>query len=177
MLRVLPRAVAAWFRALPKWSAAERESDAPINAHAQYHGAELDEIPDRNAPRSPAYATPYLLGSLTVSILRPFFRRRLSTSRPHFVAIRVLNPCVRIRRLLRGLYVGLPIYASPLSSISCITLPRNATPLVIGSQQLTLFRALVEITLTFVTSLRTFAPSVLSTTQCTLQKPPISGSD
>jgi hypothetical protein len=56
-----------------------------------------------------AYTPAYLEGNWTVSRLRPFFRRRLRTSRPHFVAIRNLKPCVRIRRLLRGRYVGLPI--------------------------------------------------------------------
>jgi hypothetical protein len=56
-----------------------------------------------------AYTPAYLEGSWTVSRLRPFFRRRLRTSRPHLVAMRNLKPCVRIRRLLRGRYVGLPI--------------------------------------------------------------------
>ena len=44
----------------------------------------------------------YLEGSLTVRRLRPFLRRRLRTSLPHFVSIRVRNPCVLMRRLLRG---------------------------------------------------------------------------
>jgi hypothetical protein len=57
-------------------------------------------------------APAYLVGSLTVSLFRPFFRLRLNTSRPHRVDIRVRNPCVRIRRLLRGRYVGLPITSS-----------------------------------------------------------------
>jgi hypothetical protein len=56
-----------------------------------------------------SYTPAYLEGNWTVSRLRPFFRRRLKTSRPHLVAIRNLKPCVRIRRLLRGRYVGLPI--------------------------------------------------------------------
>jgi hypothetical protein len=56
-----------------------------------------------------AYTPAYLEGNWTVSRLRPFFRRRLKTSRPHFVAMRNLKPCVRMRRLLRGRYVGLPI--------------------------------------------------------------------
>jgi hypothetical protein len=55
------------------------------------------------------YTPAYLEGNWTVSRLRPFLRRRLRTSRPHLVAIRNLKPCVRIRRLLRGRYVGLPI--------------------------------------------------------------------
>lgn len=49
-----------------------------------------------------AYAPAYLLGSCTVSCFLPFFRRRLKTSRPHRVDILSRNPCVRIRRLLRG---------------------------------------------------------------------------
>jgi hypothetical protein len=56
-----------------------------------------------------SYTPAYLEGNWTASRLRPFFRRRLRTSRPHLVAMRNLKPCVRIRRLLRGRYVGLPI--------------------------------------------------------------------
>jgi hypothetical protein len=56
-----------------------------------------------------SYTPAYLEGNWTVSRFRPFFRRRLKTSRPHLVAMRNLKPCVRIRRLLRGRYVGLPI--------------------------------------------------------------------
>jgi hypothetical protein len=55
------------------------------------------------------HAAAYFDGSFTVRRLRPFLRRRLRTSRPHFVSIRVRNPCLRIRRLFRGRYVGLPI--------------------------------------------------------------------
>ena len=55
------------------------------------------------------HAAAYLDGSRTVRRLRPFFLRRLSTSRPHRVAIRARKPCVRMRRLFRGRYVGLPI--------------------------------------------------------------------
>lgn len=47
-------------------------------------------------------APAYFDGSLTVSCLRPFLRRRLSTSRPHFVSMRARKPCLRIRRVLRG---------------------------------------------------------------------------
>ena len=50
-----------------------------------------------------------MLGSWTVSRLRPFLRRRLRTARPQRVAMRVRNPCFRIRRVFRGRYVGLPI--------------------------------------------------------------------
>jgi hypothetical protein len=41
-------------------------------------------------------------GSDTVSRLRPFLRRRERTARPQRVAIRARNPCLLIRRLLRG---------------------------------------------------------------------------
>lgn len=73
----------------------------------------LDRARRRNVccpiiPQAPAYFE----GSLTVRLLRPFLRRRLSTARPHLVDMRSLKPCLRMRRLLRGLYVGFPIYAS-----------------------------------------------------------------
>jgi len=48
------------------------------------------------------YEAAYLDGTLTVSRFRPFFRRRLNTSRPQRVDIRARNPCLRTRRLLRG---------------------------------------------------------------------------
>jgi len=43
----------------------------------------------------------------TVSRLRPFLRRRDSTARPQRSPIRLRNPCFELRRLLRGLYVGI----------------------------------------------------------------------
>ena len=46
---------------------------------------------------------PCFEGRETTSCLRPFLRRRESTARPHRVAIRARNPCLLIRRLLRGL--------------------------------------------------------------------------
>jgi hypothetical protein len=57
------------------------------------------------------HAAAYFDGSFTTRRLRPFFRRRLRTSRPHRVSIRARNPCVRMRRLFRGRYVGLPIHS------------------------------------------------------------------
>ena len=45
-------------------------------------------------------------GSETVSCFRPFLRRRDSTARPQRLAMRALNPCLLIRRLLRGRYDG-----------------------------------------------------------------------
>lgn len=55
------------------------------------------------------HAAAYFEGSFTTRRFRPFFRRRLSTSRPQRVSIRARNPCFRMRRLFRGRYVGLPI--------------------------------------------------------------------
>jgi len=49
---------------------------------------------------------PCFEGRRTVNCLRPFFRRRDSTARPHRVAMRARNPCLLIRRLLRGRYDG-----------------------------------------------------------------------
>lgn len=51
-------------------------------------------------------ALPCLDGMETTRLLRPFFRRRDNTARPHRVAIRARNPCLAIRRLLRGRYDG-----------------------------------------------------------------------
>jgi len=42
----------------------------------------------------------------TVSRLRPFLRRRDSTARPQRSAIRFRKPCLAMRRLFRGRYVG-----------------------------------------------------------------------
>src|SRR5690606_29998923 len=51
----------------------------------------------------------YFEPTATTSRLRPFFRRRLSTSRPARVLIRARNPCLLRRFRFRGRYVGLPI--------------------------------------------------------------------
>lgn len=86
--------------------------DAPIEPASHFSLQSGDqrlcsgEIPSRIETD---YAPAYFVGSFTVSRLRPFFRRRLSTSLPHLSDIRVRKPCVLIRRLFRGLYVGLPI--------------------------------------------------------------------
>src|SRR5205823_14945872 len=55
--------------------------------------------PPRALPRG------YFLGALTTSRLRPFARRRLRTLRPALVALRLRNPCSRLRRTLLGWYV------------------------------------------------------------------------
>jgi len=49
---------------------------------------------------------PCFEGSETVSRLRPFLRRRDSTARPQREAMRARNPCLLMRRLLRGRYDG-----------------------------------------------------------------------
>ena len=54
-----------------------------------------------------------LYSLLTVRRLRPFARRRLSTSRPFFVLIRTRNPCVRRRRRRFGWNVRFPFISSP----------------------------------------------------------------
>ena len=43
----------------------------------------------------------------TVSRFRPFLRRRDKTARPQRSAMRKRNPCLAIRRLFRGRYVGI----------------------------------------------------------------------
>lgn len=52
-------------------------------------------------------ARPCFDGIETVSRFRPFLRRRDRTSRPQRSAIRARNPCLAIRFLLRGRYVGI----------------------------------------------------------------------
>jgi hypothetical protein len=56
--------------------------------------------------------------AVTVSRFRPFARRRLSTRRPFFVAIRTRNPWVRLRRRRFGWNVRLPFMESLLLSTS-----------------------------------------------------------
>ena len=63
---------------------------------------------------------PCFEGSETVSRFRPFFRRRESTARPQRVAMRARNPCVLIRRLLRGRYdgfIGRPLQSEPVKLV------------------------------------------------------------
>ena len=52
-------------------------------------------------------ARPCFDGMETVNRFRPFFRRRDRTSRPQRSAIRARNPCLAMRFLLRGRYVGI----------------------------------------------------------------------
>lgn len=53
---------------------------------------------------------PCFEGSDTVRRFRPFLRRRDSTARPQRDAIRARNPCLLIRRLLRGRYDGFIVF-------------------------------------------------------------------
>ncbi len=72
--------------------------------------------PDVGCSRQPArpretlfgrQARPCFDGIETVRRFRPFFRRRDRTSRPQRSAIRARKPCLAIRFLLRGRYVGI----------------------------------------------------------------------
>src|SRR5207244_12730426 len=74
----------------------------------------------------------YCLGALTTSRLRPFARRRLRTLRPALVALRLRNPCARLRRTLLGWYVRFTTAASwsrntggAEKARQSITLPRH----------------------------------------------------
>jgi hypothetical protein len=102
----------------PRLAGGATENPRPEPRDTRFASASLYVVPTPGRLLSSAagcgesggsYTPAYLEGSWTVSRLRPFFRRRLRTSRPHLVAMRNLKPCVRIRRLLRGRYVGLPI--------------------------------------------------------------------
>lgn len=64
-------------------------------------GRAREPVGSRQARRT-GQEPPCFDGSETVSRLRPFFRRRERTARPQRVAIRARNPCLLIRRLLRG---------------------------------------------------------------------------
>ena len=58
--------------------------------------------PVRAGKGAPSPALAHYPSSETVSRLRPFVRRRFSTMRPFFVAIRTRNPCVLLRRRVLG---------------------------------------------------------------------------
>src|SRR2546422_5586169 len=76
-------------------------------------GGELRAARDAHAARVPfaRYRLRCLDGIRTVRRLRPFLRRRESVARPQTVFIRARNPCLLMRRRLRGRYVG-PINSS-----------------------------------------------------------------
>src|SRR5438105_1371988 len=61
---------------------------------------------------NPSAPTGYFLCAETTSRLRPLARRRLSTLRPALVALRLRNPCSRLRRILLGWYVRFTTTAS-----------------------------------------------------------------
>src|SRR5712691_6755912 len=65
----------------------------------------------RRGYRSRVYRLRCLDGILTTRRLRPFLRRRESVARPQTFFIRARNPCLLMRRRLRGRYVG-PINSS-----------------------------------------------------------------
>ena len=77
-------------------AAAASVGKAPANV-----GRAREPVGPREARRG-RQEPPCFDGSETVSRLRPFFRRRERTARPQRVAIRARNPCLLIRRLLRG---------------------------------------------------------------------------
>jgi hypothetical protein len=77
----------------------------PVNpAAALVHALELRASPN---PLIAAEARQNY-SELTVRRLRPFARRRLSTRRPFFVAMRTRKPCVRARWRVFGWNVRLP---------------------------------------------------------------------
>jgi hypothetical protein len=82
----------------------EAASPAGREAAAQF-GRAREPVGSRKARRS-RQEPPCFEGSETVSRFRPFFRRRERTARPQREAIRARNPCLLIRRLLRGRYDG-----------------------------------------------------------------------
>ena len=78
------------------------EAAAPAMSEAAADvGRAREPVSSRQARRS-RQEPPCFDGRETVSCFRPFLRRRESTARPQRVAIRARNPCLLIRRLLRG---------------------------------------------------------------------------
>lgn len=91
----------------------ELETRAAPASTCPPHGSEIHhpiESPAAGEP-FPPQPPPCFEGSRTVRCLRPFFRRRLRIARPHRVRIRARNPCLLVRRLLRGRYVGFMLLA------------------------------------------------------------------
>jgi hypothetical protein len=62
----------------------------------------VDLLEFRSATNALGWSESQGYSLLTVRRLRPFARRRFSTSRPFFVAIRTRNPCVRLRWRVLG---------------------------------------------------------------------------
>jgi hypothetical protein len=82
------------------------EAAAPALSEAAANVGRAGEAMGSRQARRWRQEPPCFDGSETVSCLRPFFRRRERTARPHRVAMRARKPCLLIRRLLRGRYDG-----------------------------------------------------------------------
>ena len=82
------------------------EAAAPTGREAAAKlGRAREPVGSREARRS-RQEPPCFDGSEIASRFRPFFRRRDRTARPQRDAMRARNPCLLIRRLLRGRYDG-----------------------------------------------------------------------
>ena len=82
------------------------EATAPSSHEASANVGRAGEPMSSRQARRRRQEPPCFDGSAIVSCFRPFLRRRESTARPQRVAIRARNPCLLIRRLLRGRYDG-----------------------------------------------------------------------
>ena len=84
------------------------EAGGTSTGAAGHHCLKVGRARETPVPREALgrQAAPCLEGILTVNCRRPFLRRRLRTARPHRVFIRARKPCLRMRRLFRGWYVG-----------------------------------------------------------------------
>jgi hypothetical protein len=82
------------------------EAAAPAMGKAAANVRRARETMSSRQTRRTRQDPPCFDGSETVSRFRPFLRRRDKTARPQRVAMRARNPCLLIRRLLRGRYDG-----------------------------------------------------------------------
>ena len=78
-----------------------QEEDRAISA-VNPKATVVDLLEFRSATNALSWSESQGYSLLTVRRLRPFARRRFSTSRPFFVAIRTKNPCVRLRWRVLG---------------------------------------------------------------------------
>jgi hypothetical protein len=96
------------------------EAAAPaLSEAAAKIGRAREPVRSRQARRC-RQEPPCFEGSEMAICFRPFFRRRDSTARPQREAIRARNPCLLIRRLLRGRYDGfiwLTLQSEPLKLV------------------------------------------------------------
>lgn len=91
---------------------------APASATRQQAVADISGTRQAKSPRESPLSRqrlPCLDGMETVSRFRPFLRRRDSTARPQRVAMRERKPCLFMRFLLRGRYVGFILVVPPMS--------------------------------------------------------------